>query len=159
MAQPRFIFPFEPLLEHRRRLEKDQMRAVAVIQQQANALITQIQDAQQAIRNENRQLTTQHLTGKLDMAFIAAEKRYVGSLNMVIAGAYQRLAIVERQLGSAKALLLAAAKARKIIERLREKQYNRWLADVNRKEAEFLDELGTQLALRKMLEEQSALAS
>jgi flagellar export protein FliJ len=156
MPQPRFIFPLQPLLEHRLRLEKDQMRIVSTIQQQANTLITQIQNAQQSIAAENKKLSADHLTGKLNLPYIATEKRYVGQLQMLVASTYQRLAIIDQQLGAAKAQLLIAARARKVLEKLRQKQHARWLAEINRKEAEFLDEIGTQLALRKMLEEQSA---
>ena len=45
------------------------------------------------------------------------------------------------------------------MEKLREKQHARWLADLNRKEADFMDEIGTQLALRKMLDDQTAATS
>ena len=159
MAQPKFIFPLEPLLDHRKRLEKDQIRIVFTIQQEANALITTIQQAQLDILEQNRLLTAQHLLGKLDMTYIAAEKRFVGNLQLLIAGTLQKLAEVDKRLGIAKAQLLILARDRKVLEKLREKKHQRWLAELNRKEAEFLDEIGTQLALRKMLEEQSALTS
>src|SRR4051812_40181730 len=118
MAQPRFIFPLEPLLDHRRHLEKEQMRVVSVIQQEASALITQIQQAQLDINAENRKLSSQHLLGRLDMAYIATEKRYVGSLHGFIATTFQKLAEVDKRLGIAKAQLLILARDRKVLEKL-----------------------------------------
>jgi len=44
--------------------------------------------------------------------------------------------------------LLAAARARKVIEKLREKQFQRWRAQQERKDAALMDEIATQLDLR-----------
>ena len=82
------------------------------------------------------------------MAYIAHEKRYVGNLHVRIALTMQRLAEVEKTLAAARAGLLAAAKCRKVIEKLRERQFARWRYEQDRKEAAELDEIGTQIALR-----------
>jgi flagellar export protein FliJ len=60
----------------------------------------------------------------------------------------QKLAAMETTLNAARAELLAAARDRKVIERLKEKQLARWRAEQERKEAALLDEIGTQLAIR-----------
>jgi flagellar FliJ protein len=158
VAQPRFEFRLEGLLEHRRQLEKDQQRKVAEIQQEAQYMQRQIRDAQTRIVLENRKLTSQQLVGKLDMAYIAHEKRYVGNLHVQIAFMMQKLAGVEERIAAARVELLAAAKARKVIEKLREKQLARWRAEQDRKEAAAMDEIGTQIALRHMARESAAEA-
>jgi flagellar FliJ protein len=153
VAQPRFEFRLEGLLEHRRQIEKDHQRKVAEIQQEAQYLQRQIREAQTRIVLENRKLTGEQLVGKLDMAYIAHEKRYVGSLYVQIAFMMQNLAGVEERIAAARVELLAAAKARKVIEKLREKQLARWRAEQDRKEAAAMDEIGTQIALRRLVEE------
>jgi flagellar FliJ protein len=150
MAQPRFEFRLEALLEHRRRLEKDEQRKVAVIQQEAAALVRQIQDAQAQIVAQNRTLATEKLVGVLDLQYIAHEKRFVGNLHLRVLLTMQKLAGVEKKLAAARAELLKAARARKVIEKLREKQFQRWLAELERKDAAAMDEIGTQLAIREM---------
>jgi flagellar FliJ protein len=150
MAQPRFEFKLEGLLEHRRQLEKDHQRKVAEIQQEAQYITRQIREAQTRIVLENRKLTGEKLVGKLDMAYIAHEKRYVGNLHVHIALMMQNLAGVEQKLAAARVGLLAAAKARKVIEKLREKQLARWRAEQDHKEAAMMDEIGTQIALRNL---------
>jgi flagellar protein FliJ len=148
MAQPRFEFRLEGLLEHRRQIEKDHQRKVAEIQQEAQILNRRIRDAQTRIVLENRTLTGQQLVGVLDMAYIAHEKRYVGNLHMQIAMAMQDLQGVEERIAAARVELLAAARARKVIEKLRDKQLARWRLEQDRKESAEMDEMGTQIAMR-----------
>lgn len=149
MAQARFIFSLEPLLDLRKQVEKEHQRKVAVIQQEINVLVSKIHETERSIKEQNHALSSQQLTGQLDLAYIANEKRYVGTLQMLIVQTLQKLAMVERQMAGAKAALLAAARDRKVIEKLRERHYQRWLEEQNRKEAAELDEIGTQLALRQ----------
>jgi flagellar protein FliJ len=152
MPQPRFIFRLEPLLDLRKRAEKDKQIKLAEVQQRIAALVRQIQEAETSITRQNRYLSAEKLVGTLDLTFISHEKRYVGSLQLQIAQCLQKIAAEEVHLTLARRELLAAARDRKIIEKLREKQYARWLADQARIEAAFTDEIGTQLALRRMSE-------
>ena len=148
MAQPRFEFRLEALLTRRRQMERERQLAVAQIQQQIQLLLRQIQEAQSRIAAENGTLSAKELTGRLDMNYIAHQKRYVGNLHVRIILTMQRMAASEQTLGAARSTLLEAAQARKVIEKLRDKQLARWRADMERKEAAATDEIGTQLALR-----------
>ncbi|HVT80674.1 MAG TPA: flagellar export protein FliJ [Phycisphaerae bacterium] len=144
----RFRFKLEALLEHRQMVEKEKQRRVAQIQQEIQVIQRQIQDAQMRIALENRTLGTRELTGRLDMTYIATEKKYVGNLQLKIVYAFQKIVEIEKTLAVARAELLEAAKARKVIEKLREKQLARWREELERKEAAAMDEIGTQLAVR-----------
>jgi flagellar FliJ protein len=144
----RFRFKLEALLEHRQMVEKEKQRRVAQIQQEIQVIQRQIQDAQMRIALENRTLGTRELTGRLDMTYIATEKKYVGNLQLKIVYAFQKIVEIEKTLVVARAELLEAAKARKVIEKLREKQLARWREELERKEAAAMDEIGTQLAVR-----------
>lgn len=152
MAQPKFIFRLEPLLDLRKQQEKEQQRRVAVIQQEINTLIARIRQSEEMIRDQDHALTASQLSGRLDLVYIATEKRYVGTLRLLIANTIQKVANVEHPMVQARAELLAAAKARKVIEKLRERQFARWQAELLRKENAEMDEIGTQLALRKIAE-------
>jgi flagellar protein FliJ len=144
----RFEFKLEALLTHRAQIEKDKQRRLAQVQQQKQAVLRKIQDAEAQIRNENRTLGAKELTGKLDMQYIAHEKRFVGALTVRIVLAQQEVAALEVTLAAARKDLLAAARARKVIEKLKERQFARWRQEQERKEAAAMDEIGTQLAVR-----------
>ena len=144
----RFEFRLEALLAHRQQIEKEKQRRVAAVQQEIQAMVRHIQETQARIAAENRTLGSKELVGSLDMQYIAYEKRFVGNLQVRIVLAMQKLAGMEQQLNGARAELLAAARDRKVIEKLKEKQLARWQAEQDRKEAALMDELGTQLAMR-----------
>jgi flagellar FliJ protein len=150
MAQPKFHFSLEALLEHRQRIEKEQQRVVAKIQQDVQALVREIQQAEAKISAENKKLTTEKLVGHLDMQYISLEKRFVGNLHLKISMTMQQLMGVEKKLAAARVELLVAARSRKVIEKLKDKQLARWRAEQDRKESDLLDELGTQLTLREL---------
>ena len=151
MAQPKFIFRLEALLDHRKQIEKEHQRRVAEIQQQIQKLLNEIRAAEERISTENRALAAEKLVGKLDMQYISHEKRFVGNLHMKIVLTMQQVARAEQFLAAARAELLAAARARKVIEKLREKQFRRWREEQDRKESALLDEIGTQTAIRESL--------
>ena len=62
--------------------------------------------------------------------------------------ALQKRSGLEQVLAGARAELLAAARARKVIEKLKDKQFQRWHAQQERKEAAAMDEIAGQLTLR-----------
>jgi flagellar export protein FliJ len=62
------------------------------------------------------------------------------------------MAGLEKELSAARLQLLTAARERKVIEKLRDRQFARWRAEQDRKEAAVMDEIGTQLAMRRILE-------
>ena len=148
-----FVFKLDALLELRRHAEKERQRAVAQVQQEVNGLRRQIQQTQVAIAQQNRTLVKDKLVGILDMPYIAYEKRFVGNLQMLLVQTMQKLAGVEQKLAAARGQLLEATKARKVIEKLREKQHARWQQEQDRRENLALDELGTQVALRGLRED------
>jgi flagellar FliJ protein len=158
VAQPRFEFRLEALLAHRQQAEKEKQRRVGQLQQELQAHVKQLQDAQARIAAENRSLTATQLTGTLDMQYIAHGKRYVGNLHLKIVLGMQKLAGMEQAVAAARGELLEAARARKVIEKLKEKQFARWRAELERKEAGLMDEIGTQLALRQAREAAEASA-
>src|SRR5947208_1512702 len=118
----RFEFRLAALLTHRQQIEKEKQRVMGKIQQEMQALMRQIQETRSRIVAENRTLGAKELTGRLDMQYIAHEKRYVGNLQVKVILSMQKLAGMEQTLAAARADLLAAAKARKVIEKLKEKQ-------------------------------------
>ncbi len=152
MAVAKFHFPLEALLTHRLHVEKEKQLKLAQVQAEIQQLTQQIHDTHARISAENRALSANQLTGTLDMQYISYEKRYVGNLHVRIILAMQKLAALESKLAAARAELLVAAKDRRVIEKLKEKQHQRWKDAQDRKEAALMDEIGTQLSLRHAAE-------
>src|SRR4051812_16475658 len=117
-----FDFRLAALLAHRLQVEKEKQRAYAAIGLEIQGVMRQIRETQARIGAENRTLGAGELTGRLDMQYIAHEKRFVGNLQLKIVLMMQRVAALETTLAAARAELLEAARSRKVIEKLKEKQ-------------------------------------
>lgn len=98
-----------------------------------------------AVRESEADLRANRLLGRLDLAFLAAHRRYAVAMQRKAMEIAQRMAAVQLQLDRAKQKLAEAAKKRKIIEKLRERQLARWREQLERRDVAEMDEIGMQL--------------
>jgi flagellar protein FliJ len=148
---PEFHFPLEGVLRHRTNIERDRMRALGEAQQAAQTLQNDLQSLDQSLQRSTDDLRTNHLTGRIDLNYLAAHRRFVASVQRKATGLIQRLALAQRRVDEARAALAEAARQRKIIEKLREKQESRWRAELNRKELAEADEVAMQMGFASAL--------
>ena len=149
----KFVFKLEGVLRQRKHVEEQRQRELAVIrgemaqlEAELNALNAQVTAASADVR-DNR------LIGKLDMSFLAAHRRFLLAMQRRGLTMMQKMALVQRQIEEAQANLAEAAKQRKAIEKLREKQHQRWVEESNRKEQALMDEISMQMSFRNSLDE------
>jgi flagellar FliJ protein len=152
---PRFKFQLEGVLEHRKNIEQEKQRALAVVLAEMQRLKNELSDLDQLARGAVADLRDNRLTGNLDLSFLAAHRRFTGSVQRKAIAIAQKMALVQRQIDEARAALSQAAKQRKIIEKLRERQLERWQSQQHRQENDELDDIGMQLAFRQLGELQS----
>ena len=141
----RFEFQLEGVLRHRQRVEKERMRDLALAQTEMSRLEAELN----ALNLEVRQSTgdvRDRLVGRLDMTYLAAHRRYMLGMQRKAVALAQKMAAQQRLVDDARKALTEAAKQRKILEKLRERQQQRWAADQALREAHDLDELTTQLS-------------
>jgi flagellar export protein FliJ len=89
-----------------------------------------------------------HLVGRIDLDLLAAHRRYLGATQrraLEIAG---EMATVRKSIDEARAALAAAARDRKVLEKLRDRQRAAWQSDFDRRQAAALDEVLTQMSHR-----------
>jgi len=146
----KFVFKLEGVLEHRRNIERDKQRAVAEIRAQMTALENQLRDLDRQAQESTQDLRNNRLTGALDMQFIAAHRRFMIAMQRQAMELAQKMAGVQRKLEEAQKELLEAAKQRKVIEKLKEKQLERWRAEMARSEANQMDEIGMQIGFENL---------
>jgi flagellar FliJ protein len=147
---PRFKFQLAGVLEHRKNIEEGKQRALAAVLAEMQRLKNDLADLDQVARTAVADLRDNRLTGQLDLSFLAAHRRFTGSVQRRAVAIVQKMALVQRSVDEARAALAAAAKDRKIIEKLRERQLERWQAQQHRQEADELDDIGMQLAFRQL---------
>lgn len=139
---PRFRFNLEPLLEHRKRIERDKQRALATVERRRMEIENHIRAMQQRIA-DNKAEIGRGLTGRVDTAAIRSQ----AAMSMQLDAQTRRLALVlaevYRRLEQARADLLEARTRAKAIERLRDRRYEEWKRRLSKREAAELDDLTT----------------
>jgi flagellar FliJ protein len=142
----KFKFQLEGVLRQRKQLERLRQRELAVVQAELNQLTAQLKELESNTQSATQDLRINRLTGKLDMTFIAAHRRFMVSVQRQGMALVQKMSIVQKKIDEARLNLFEAAKGRKIIEKLREKQFERWKQELSRKELAELDEVSMQLS-------------
>jgi len=146
----KFVFKLEGVLRQRKHIEQEKQRQLAVKQLQLVELQNTLRQMQQTVQATNDDLRNNRLVGRLDMEFIAAHRRFLTGMQRNALAMAQRIALAQRAVEEARVELAEAAKQRKAIEKLREKQLERWRADLSRRELAELDEIGMQLAYQNL---------
>jgi flagellar protein FliJ len=88
------------------------------------------------------------------MAFLTAHRRFLNATQRQAIMIAQKMAGIQQKIEEARKHLLEAAKQRKIVEKLREKQFERWKAESQRKEMLAADEAATQFSFARAGEEE-----
>jgi flagellar protein FliJ len=139
----RFTFRFETMLKIRReredrhkRIVADRIREIQQIQERLGALGQQIEQEVNAMRSSAA-------PGVLNMQQIVHHRHWLGHLNKNILDEGARLRFLEARLAQERAALAEAAKQRKVLDKLRERQEGRYIKEQGRREMQELDEMAT----------------
>lgn len=138
-----FRFRLDPLLKHRRRLEGEKQRALAVLERQRLAIEERIRAMQQRI-SDNKSELSRNLLGPVDTAAIRSQAAMCMQLDAQTVRLVVTLAEVYRRIERARAELLEARTRVKAIERLRERRYEQWRHTQTKRETAELDEVGAR---------------
>jgi len=144
----RFKFRLQKLLEVRR-LKEDALRQELARAQEAVRREKAVLERLTAARGATIDALRANVGGALDVQWIAAYHGYLGFLARRIE---EQRAVVDRAAREEvrkREALIAARRARKVVEKLRERAYARYREEVSRAEQAFLDEVGTMRYARK----------
>src|SRR5258706_8778171 len=86
------------------------------------------------------------LVGRLDISFITAHRRFLMGMQRKAIDLATAMAKAQQLVDTARVNLAEAAKQRKILEKLRETQEQRWRQELSRKETITADEIAMQLS-------------
>ena len=150
MAQ--FTFKLDAVLRHRKRVEEERQRDLAQVTARLVTLEAELRAMDSTVQQTLADLREKHLVGRLDMHFIAAHRRFMLATQRKAAGLIERVAAVQREVDAARGALAEAAKQRKVIDKLRERQLERWKFDQDRKELAQQDEINVRMGYELSLE-------
>ncbi|MDB5173870.1 MAG: Flagellar export protein FliJ [Phycisphaerales bacterium] len=143
---PKFDFPLEGVLRHRKHVEQEKQRDLARLQNDMRQAQDALRELSQTVQGNVSDVRDNRLLGRLDLGFLAAHRRYMAAVQRKGVAMVQRMNLLQRDIDQAQTALAEAAKQQKIMEKLREKQKDRWTADLERKEAADLDEVSMRMA-------------
>ena len=146
----KFVFKLGGVLKQRLHVERQRQRELAERQGHLTSLQQRLKELNESVKQTNDNVRNKHLTGPLDMGFLAAHRRFLAAMQRGAVEIVQRMALAQRQVDEALAALAEASKQRKIIEKLREKQFERWRAEQDRKEVSELDEVAMQMSYQNL---------
>ncbi len=154
----KFVFKFDGVLRQREHVETQRQRELAVVQQEMTKLQNDLRALNDSVQGSTDDLRNNHLTGRLDLNFLAAHRRFMLAMQRKGSMIAQQIGTVQKRLDVAQAALAEAAKQRKIMEKLREKSLERWKEDLSRKEMMETDEIAMQMGYRNSLDEADRVA-
>lgn len=144
MAQ--FNFKLQVVLEQREREERLAQVAHAQAKLAQRTLETELATIESDLRDANEHLRDHHLVGKIDTSMIATHRRYLIAVRSTVISKAKQIADARLNCESTQRKLATAAKDRKAIELLRDRQKSRWLAELDKKELALADDVGMQIA-------------
>lgn len=144
----RFVFKLHAVARQRELIEQQKQRAVAELRLRMGALEGQLRKLDEQARAVADDLRQNHMTGPLDVNYLIAHRRYALAAQRQGLELAARMGQLQRQIVLAQGELAAAARNRKAIEKLRERQFGRWKQEQDRREMAQLDEVGMQMAAR-----------
>ena len=144
----RFRFKFDVVLRHRRIIEDEAQRELAKLLRQRMIMADQIRQMQDTI-TESRQALATGLTGRVDMTQVSSFASFSLQARARAQGLVERLSGLERLINGARQKLIAAARRRKAMELLFDRQREQWATEQNRREDAALDEMSVQSHAQK----------
>jgi len=148
---PRFRFNLDAVLKLRRREERDKQLVVAAFEQERLALEDRIRSLQRGIVQERLDLRDRLGGDSATVRLTDVRVQANAGLHMVARAqrAVLELAGVHKRLEFARNELLETTKKRKAVETLRDRRFDEWRSEQNRREAAELDELSVMAEHRK----------
>jgi flagellar FliJ protein len=146
MAQ--FKFQLNGVLRHRGNVEHERQRALAEAQARQLELELKLRTLDEEVRASNEEMRRGHLTGRIDLSLMAAHRRYLGATQRRAVEIAGRIAVAQKSVEEARLALVAAARDRKVLEKLRDQQSAAWQADLQRRDLAIQDEVAMQISYR-----------
>lgn len=144
MAQ--FKFNLQTVLNEREREEMLCQKAMGEAAARKQAAEDDLANVERQITTNNEAMRDNHLVGKLDVNVLTSHRRYLIAMRQQVIQIAQRIANARLEVEQARRKLNEAAKNRKAIEVLRDRQKQRWLAEQERKERAIADDASMQIA-------------
>jgi flagellar protein FliJ len=156
---PKFDFKLEGVLRQRKNAEQQLQRELAVFQGEMAELEAELRALDVSVQQTTEDLRQNRMTGRLDLNFLGAHRRFTLAMQRKAMGIAQLMNGVRIKMVESQRKLTEAIKKRKVLEKLREKQFEEWRQAMAKQELHDLDEVAMQMSYRQMLADEQAGAA
>jgi len=154
---PKFDFKLEGVLRQRKNAEQQLQRELAVFQGEMAVLEAELRALDVSVQQTTEDLRQNRMTGRLDLNFLGAHRRFTLAMQRKALGIAQLMNGVRIKMVESQRKLGEAVKKRKILEKLREKQFEEWRQGIAKQELHDLDEVAMQMSYRQLADEQAGV--
>jgi flagellar FliJ protein len=137
----RFRFRFETMLKIRRQREDEHKRIVADRIRQIQEVCHQMASLEMQIREELRAIRSGQEPGRIQMQHVIRHRHWLGRLHKAALDGQGRLQCLEAQLSQERVALSEAVKQRRILEKLKERQWRQHREQQERVEVRSADDV------------------
>src|SRR4051812_18515458 len=102
---PKFVFQLDGVLRQRKHVERERQRELATVQAQFAQLQNELRALNDRVTGATTDLRDNRLTGVLDLAFLAAHRRFIAATQRQAMALVQKMALVQRQVEDAQKAL------------------------------------------------------
>lgn len=147
----KFRFNLEPVLQQRRAQERERQRVVGELEQERMALEARLREWNDTLRDGREELR-EALGSSAGGTVAVAEVRMHATASLRMVAEAERLAVAlagqYRKIERARVELLEAARSRRAVEMLRERRFEEWKREQEKREREAVDEIAVMRAAR-----------
>ncbi|HON77964.1 MAG TPA: flagellar export protein FliJ [Spirochaetota bacterium] len=148
----KFQFKLQKLLDIREAREKEVKNELAALLNIQNAERMKQEEYRRKMAEERAKFTVKLKSGKFSYAESMMFERFVEFANKVIDAAQDRIDSMEGEISRVRAKLVEASREKKVVERLKERQWEEYQYEVNREIAKENDDANQKLYVRKLLQ-------
>ena len=135
-----FHFPLQPLLNHRRHVEEELQKEMAVVQQQLDGERQRADALCRSLVNHRQQLDSMQRNGD-HAGNLLMMVRHLGHLASEVSRQEEMLRRAAQRVEEKRSDLIEAVKQRKVIEKLKEKAKQAYQDEASKKEMRLINEI------------------
>ncbi|MCC7407144.1 MAG: flagellar export protein FliJ [Phycisphaeraceae bacterium] len=140
-----FVFALEAVLRHRKIIEEQRQRDLAMQLRHRMILQDQLRSMQETISRSRYQMADA-LQGRVNLAAVGSFALYSSQVSQRAQTIIREIVNVEARVDHARQLLLAATRSRQALELLKERRYDQWRRAQERRRTAELDEIALRRA-------------
>ena len=148
-----FDFALDGVLRQRKHVERQAQLQLAQAEAVVANLQAQLREIGEEMKSSADHLREHHLVGRVDVRYLIGQRRFADAKQQQGAALVEQLTAAAKASHQSRAALTEAAKRRRAVEVLRDKQLARWRAEQAQREQADLDEVGTQIGYENLLTE------